>query len=172
MQTQINKQNGHHSSNGHASGYNGRLTPTRENYLRTLYQLSRSGDGVRLTDLAKAEGVRLPTARHAVNCLRELGLAAQENYGRILLTDAGRKMGREICNRFDLTRKFLIEVLGVPEKQAEREACVMEHHLDDDTLERIAAFVKHVTQCNGDKMNGGTCIVNLRNEMEDAREAI
>ena len=53
------------------------LTATRENYLRTLFQLSRGTDGVRLTDLARTEGVRLPTARHAVNCLRELGLATQ-----------------------------------------------------------------------------------------------
>lgn len=117
------------------------LTPTRENYLRALYQLARSGGGVRLTDLANAQGVRLPTARHAVDCLRDAGLVQQESYGLITLTDYGRSLGRSICDRFDLIRKFLIEVLGVSESVAEREACIMEHHLDVDTLNRIAAFV-------------------------------
>jgi len=121
------------------------LTPTRENYLRALYQLSRSGGGVRLTDLARMQSVRLPTARHAVDCLRNAELVAQESYGLITLTDSGRTAGRAICDRFDLTRKFLIDVLGVPEEVAEREACIMEHHLDDDTLNRLAAFVKNVT---------------------------
>ena len=122
------------------------LTPTRENYLRALYQLGRSGSGVRLTDLANLQGVRLPTARHAVDCLRDVGLVQQESYGLIMLTEAGRAMGRAICERFDLTRKFLIEVLGVSENVAEREACIMEHHLDDDTLDRLAAFVTHVAK--------------------------
>jgi len=125
------------------------LTPTRENYLRALYQLSRSGGGVRLTDLARTQSVRLPTARHAVDCLRDAGLVAQESYGLIMLTDTGRTVGRAICDRFDLTRRFLIDVLGVPESAAEREACIMEHHLDEDTLNRLAAFVKNVTDGKG-----------------------
>lgn len=142
------------------------LTPTRENYLRTLFQLSRSGEGVRLTDLARAEGVRLPTARHAVNCLRDLGFAAQENYGRIQLTEKGQVLGQEICNRFELTRKFLIEVLGVQGEAAEHEACIMEHHLSDATLERIAVFVNHVTACPGGSEKGPDCILNLRDDVK------
>ena len=137
------------------------LTPTRENYLRALCQLGRSGAGVRLTDLAHSQGVRLPTARHAVDCLRNAGFAEQESYGLITLTDAGRDIGRAICERFDLTRKFLIEVLGVSENVAEREACVMEHHLDDDTLNRLAAFVTHISTCAG-TANAAACLASLR----------
>jgi DtxR family Mn-dependent transcriptional regulator len=140
----------------------GPLTPERENYLRALYRLSRSGGSVRLTDLARAQGVRLPTARHAVNCLREVGLAEQENYGRITLTDIGVAVGREITDRFNLTRRFLVDVLGVPEDAAEREACVMEHHLDDDTLDRLATFVKHVTECAAGSQTGTDCLASLK----------
>lgn len=128
----------------HTQLKSGPLTPTREDYLRALYRLSRSGGSVRLTDLARSQGVRLPTARHFVDRLREVGLAEQESYGRITLTHVGKRVGREITDRFELTRRFLIEVLEVPEDAAEREACVMEHHLDDDTLDRLAAFVKQV----------------------------
>ncbi len=147
------------------------LTPTRENYLRALYQLSRAGDSVRLTDLARSQGVRLPTARHAVNCLRDVGLLMQENYGRISLTNRGKRVGQEICDRFNLTRKFLIEVLGVTKEAAEREACVMEHHLDDDTLNRLAAFVKHVTSCAAGAQAAMDCLASLKNEVPDAQEA-
>jgi DtxR family transcriptional regulator, Mn-dependent transcriptional regulator len=100
---------------------------------------------VRLTDLARAQGVRLPTARHAVDHLREGGFIQQENYGLIRLTDDGRTLGRQLCERYELTKKFLVEVLGVSEQVADREACQMEHHLDEDTLNRIAAFVTQVT---------------------------
>lgn len=128
-----------------------RLTPTRENYLRALYQLARSGGGVRLTDLARMQGVRLPTARHAVDCLRDAGLVLQESYGLISLTESGRQRGKQLCERFELTRKFLIEVLGIGEGTAEREACLMEHHLDADTLDRIAAFVVRAASGVGTK---------------------
>ena len=136
----------------HSNGYNrtAGLTPARENYLRALFQLSRSGGGVRLTDLAHTQGVRLPTARHAVDCLRDAGLVQQQSYGLIMLTENGRHVARIIYDRFELMRKFLVEVLGVSESAAEREACNMEHHLEEDTLNRIAAFVTHVTACSGD----------------------
>ena len=142
------------------------LTPTRENYLRALYQLSRSGGSVRLTDLARSQGVRLPTARHFVNRLREVGLAEQESYGRITLTTTGKRVGREISDRFELTRKFLIEVLGVADDVAEREACVMEHHLDDDTLNRLAAFVKHVTTCAAGARSALDCLASLKSDIQ------
>ena len=122
-----------------------RLTATRENYLRALFQLGRGGGGVRLTDLARMQTVRLPTARHAVDRLREAGLVQQENYGLITLTESGATLGRKLAERFELTRTFLMEVLGLSEHAAEREACMMEHHLDEDTLERIATFVQRVT---------------------------
>ncbi|MCB9357422.1 MAG: metal-dependent transcriptional regulator [Calditrichaeota bacterium] len=158
--------NGHRPGKFSKSSIEG-LTATRENYLRTLYQLSRGTDGVRLTDLARAEGVRLPTARHAVNCLRDLGLASQENYGKIQLTTDGERVGRQICDRFDLTRKFLVDVLGVDVHCAEREASTMEHHLEEETLERLAAFVKHVTNCNGGELASPDCLVNLRMSMDE-----
>ena len=64
----------------------------------------------------------------------------------------------------------MIEVLGVEEKAAEREACVMEHHLDQDTLNRIAAFVKHVLQCSSkNNLTTTDCIVNLRTSLSNPR---
>ena len=125
-----------------SSKINSRLTPARENYLRALYQLARSGGGVRLTDLAHVQGVRLPTARHAVDRLREAGMVLQESYGLITLTACGQDTGRVLADRFELMRKFLVEILEVGESAAEREACQMEHHLDQDTLNRIASFMQ------------------------------
>ena len=102
--------------------------------------------------------------------MRDLGLASQENYGKIQLTPTGERIGRQICDRFDLTRKFLIEVLGVNAEAAEREASVMEHHLEETTLERLAAFVKHVTNCSGGQYASPDCLVNLRATMEEAAQ--
>ena len=42
------------------------------------------------------------------------------------MTATGEEIGRQICDRFDLTRKYWIEVLGVRAEAAEREASVME----------------------------------------------
>ena len=48
----------------------------------------------------------------------------QESYGLITLTDNGRNLGRAICDRFDLTRRFLIDVscCGISPDVAERPA--------------------------------------------------
>ena len=156
-----------HSQTMHPAGARrAALTPSRENYLRALFMLARPGGGVRLTDLANMQGVRLPTARHAVDCLRDAGYVAQESYGLITLTDDGKSLGHTLCDRYELTRRFLVDVLGVGNDTAEREACIMEHHLDDDTLNRIAAFVRHVTDCDGGDVDPG-CLANLRLQIKD-----
>jgi DtxR family transcriptional regulator, Mn-dependent transcriptional regulator len=127
------------------------LTPTREDYLRAVYELARAGGEVRLTDLARVQGVRLPTAHHAVDCLRDAGYLQQESYGLITLTDLGREAAVQLARRFELIRAFLVEVLGVSSEIAERDAHQMEHHLDEDTLNRIASFVTKISGPQEDK---------------------
>jgi Mn-dependent DtxR family transcriptional regulator len=56
--------------------------------------------------------------------------------------------------------------LGVENEAAEQEACIMEHHLSEATLERISLFVDHVTSCPGGTGQGADCIVKLRDDLK------
>ena len=113
-----------------------------EDYLETIYRLSKEMDTVGVTDVAKARNVSVPTARTAVNRLQEYGFLHQKHYGKIILHEAGRKKGEEIFRVHKTLRRFLRDFLLVDEETAEKEACKMEHGLSHETLERLQAFLK------------------------------
>ena len=73
----------------------------------------------------------------AVNVLKEQGYLTQEVYGNIYLTDEGRKIGEAIFSRHKVIMRYLIEVLGVSEENAEEDACKMEHILSEETFNKM-----------------------------------
>ncbi|MBM3318321.1 MAG: metal-dependent transcriptional regulator [Candidatus Eisenbacteria bacterium] len=123
------------------------LSETLEDYLEIVFLLSRPSATVRVSDIARAKAVRMPTVVTALHRLAERGYlryAAGEN---AQLTRAGAARGRRIAARHAFLQRFLSDTLGVPEAIAARDACGLEHHLAPETLERLAAFVDYLDRC-------------------------
>jgi DtxR family Mn-dependent transcriptional regulator len=72
----------------------------------------------------------------------DLGFLKHEKYGPVELTDRGKKRAKEIRRRHRLIKSFLTEVLGVPLETAERDACLMEHAVSADTINRLLLFLE------------------------------
>jgi DtxR family Mn-dependent transcriptional regulator len=110
-------------------------------YLETVYLLSLENDTVGVSQVAAERNVTIPTARSAIVRLRDAGLVRQERYGKILLTESGRKRAESVYRTHRVIFRFLHDVLGVDEKTADAEACKMEHGLSEDTRTRLVAFL-------------------------------
>jgi DtxR family Mn-dependent transcriptional regulator len=124
------------------------LTAKDEDYLETIYRIAQECDTVGVTDVAKARDVSVPTVRSAIKRLAENGLVRQEHYGKIMLEDSGRKLGREIYTVHRTLRRFLSDVLLIDPERADEEACLMEHGLSKSTLKRITLFLDAITNCS------------------------
>jgi DtxR family Mn-dependent transcriptional regulator len=127
------------------------LTSKDEDYLETIYRIAQESDTVGVTDVAKARDVSVPTVRSAVKRLADNGLVRQEHYGKIILEESGRRLGREIYAVHRTLRRFLAEVLLVDSDQADEEACLMEHGLSKSTLRRMSLFLDTITNCSEGK---------------------
>jgi len=79
----------------------------------------------------------------ALNVLKEKGLVTQERYGKVFLTPEGRKRALVVQRRHRVLRKFLVDVLGVGEKVAENDACLMEHAVSPETMEKLIEFLEN-----------------------------
>ncbi|MGI6495927.1 MAG: metal-dependent transcriptional regulator [Kiritimatiellia bacterium] len=117
------------------------MTQSLEDYLETIYVLIRERKRARVRDVASSLGVKMPSVIKAVQELKAAGLVEQEPYGDIRLTRSGEARAKEILARHHLLRDFLVK-LGVPEEIAGRDACLMEHILSAETLERIRVFAE------------------------------
>ncbi len=125
------------------------LTTKDEDYLETVYRISRDSDTVGVTDIARARGVTVPTARNAVGRLIRYGLVRQQHYGKILLNSEGEKLGEQLYSVHRTLRRFLADVLLLDADQADEEACRMEHGLSRATLKRLTLFLDAVNGCGG-----------------------
>ncbi len=121
---------------------NSQVSPAMEDYLEAVLALGGEKEPVRVTDIAGRLHLSKASVTQALGGLRAGGLVWQEPYGRVSLTDAGREHARRVEKRHRALRTFLGEVLGVPPGTAEAEACLLEHSISQDTLDRLVAFLE------------------------------
>ena len=123
------------------------LSATLENYLEVMERLTAELGMARVRDIARALGVHKSTVTSALRSLTERGLVSYAPYEVAELTARGREVAREIVDRHEVIRQFLVEVLSVTETVADANACRMEHDLDPEVLERLRHFADFVRQC-------------------------
>jgi DtxR family Mn-dependent transcriptional regulator len=122
------------------------LTASHEHYLRAIYEVRSELGYARLTDVARALGVAPSTLSVGLRPLEARGLLAHDDHRFLVLTAKGERVAREVHHRFAVMRHFLSDVLGVPEKVAADEACLMEHDVSPETTERLLDVLKLLRQ--------------------------
>jgi len=130
-----------------ARSESGTLTGSLEDYLETIYLLIRDRKVARVKDIAKARRVRMSSVTPAMRRLAELGYIRYRQREFIDLTARGEKMARKTIARRDLMVRFFREILGVSPRNAEEDACAVEHHLSDETTERLVRFFEFLRAC-------------------------
>ncbi len=119
------------------------LSSSIEDYLEAILLLSEKDDAVRVTDIAEKLDIAKPSVTAAVNTLKEKGLVVQERYGKVFLTPEGRAYALKVKRRHKALRNFLVHVLGVSEQTAEKDACLMEHAISSETMEKLVDFLEN-----------------------------
>ncbi len=111
-------------------------------YLVTLRDLRASQGYARKTDIADELGVTKGTVSQQIRHLKERGYVIEDKAHHLDLTEAGQSVARQVIyNRGTLIR-FLNKVLRVDAKQAEVDACKMEHLLSPVTSHKLLGLVQ------------------------------
>lgn len=117
------------------------ISASMQNYLEEILNLSRQQDTVRVTDIAERLNLSKPSVAQALKQLRGRGFIKQSHYGPVELTEKGQRCALVVRRRHEVLRSFLVEVLGLDHKVAERDACLMEHAVSSETIERLVNFL-------------------------------
>ena len=111
-----------------------------ENYLETIYRLSKVLPVVRSVDIANELGYKKSSVSIAMKNLREKKHITVTDAGFIYLTDSGKEIAEMIYERHEVLADWLTRI-GVPADIASKDACKLEHVLSAETyqaLKRIA----------------------------------
>jgi DtxR family Mn-dependent transcriptional regulator len=117
------------------------MTQSLEDYLETIYIILSEGRPAQVRDVARLLDVKMPSVVKAMAELKKLELVIQEPYGDIELTAKGRKVATGVLTRHTILKAFLLK-LGVTEKTADNDACLMEHILSAETMDKISDYLK------------------------------
>ena len=124
-----------------------KLSMAGEDYLESIYRIMMETSdgrerGVRSVDVAEQLGVSKASVSKALATLRESGMVEQTRYGRVMLTGAGEVYARRVWRSHRALRAFLTGELGVEPEVADEEACLLEHYLSEDTMNRWCDYLE------------------------------
>lgn len=117
-----------------------KIQKSAEDYLEAMLILQEKHGYIRSIDIAKHLGVTKPSVSYAVKRLKESGYINMDPNGPITFAEPGLKIAQRIYERHKTLTAFL-ELLGVDGKQAEEDACEIEHVISHDTYVAICNFV-------------------------------
>lgn len=117
------------------------MTQSLEDYLEVIYCLVAEGKAAQVRDIAKSLDVTMPSVVKAIRELTKLELVKHKPYQDISLTEKGRRLAKLVLLRHELLRSFLMK-LGVSRRNADKDACLMEHILSAETIDRIRIFTE------------------------------
>ena len=118
------------------------MTQSLEDYLEAVYILISENRPAQVRDVAKMLAVKMPSVVKAIHELKRLGLVTQKPYAAIELTVKGARVAKHVLNRHTLLRSFLMK-LGVSRRNADKDACLMEHILSAETIDRIRSYTEN-----------------------------
>ncbi len=111
-----------------------------ENYLETILMLKKKNGHVRSIDIANELKFTKASVSVAMKNFREEGFVTLDEAGGICLTEKGLLIAERMYERHGIIAKALMK-LGVSEKAAFEDSCKIEHHISEESFEKIKNFV-------------------------------
>ena len=110
------------------------LRASGEDYLEAILVLQKQKGMVRSVDVARHLEVTKPSVSHAMATLRDGGFLTMDEDYFLHLTDVGREVAEQICEKHRFFTERLIAA-GVDPETAERDACRIEHVISDESFQ-------------------------------------
>jgi DtxR family Mn-dependent transcriptional regulator len=117
-----------------------------EEYLEVILELTNEKGGLaRVSDIAERLGISPASVTEMIQKLQKNGLVIHERYGPIKLTERGTEIAEIVRKRHDILKTFL-KLLGINEEIAEKDACEIEHNVNQETVKRLTSLIEFIQQ--------------------------
>lgn len=119
------------------------LTYTEENYLKALLKISFDNESqeVGTNELAAYLVVKPATANDMLKKLKEKSLVDYEKYGKITLSETGRKFAIDVLRKHRLWETFLYEKLEFSWDEVHEVAEQLEHIQSEKLVDKLEKFL-------------------------------
>lgn len=119
------------------------LSDSEERYVEAIHSLIKEHGYARPADIAMTLNVKPPSVTNMLKKLDGEKFAEYTRYRGVILTRKGKMLAEALEKRHQTLRSFL-ELIGVSERNAEKDACEIEHKINLETVQKLAKFVDFI----------------------------
>lgn len=125
-----------------------KLTISIQDYLKTIYELTESGESASTNALAQKMKISAPSVTGMIQKLASSkpALVEYQKHQGTTLTRDGRKAALEVIRHHRLLETWLVQTLGYSWDEVHEEAEKLEHVISEDFERRIAEALGHPTR--------------------------
>ncbi len=124
------------------------LTTGLEDYLELIYKTILDNKEIKAIDIANEFNISRPSVSEALIRLADMDLIVYEGRKGIKITQKGIDEAKKIINKHNVLLKFFNQVLEIDYSIANKNACKIEHVIDDFVLEKIKNFSEFCIENN------------------------
>ncbi|MBT3234880.1 MAG: metal-dependent transcriptional regulator [Bdellovibrionales bacterium] len=133
-------------------------------YLLAIHRLKEVRGFARVTDIARDLSLTKGSVSTALNNLRKRKLVADEADCKfVILTPKGHKEIHRILSARKLIFHFFRDILAVDEKNAQRDACLIEHLISTKSREKLFDFMRSISCECGQRKKHSTWDFSTKN---------
>ncbi|MGX4644643.1 metal-dependent transcriptional regulator [Holzapfeliella sp. JNUCC 80] len=123
------------------------LSANKENYLKTIFDLSYDRKKITNKNIADVLQVSAPSVTEMMRSLQNDGLVTHTPYNQIALTESGQKLATKMVRRHRIWESFLSQKLGYGIEELHDAADTLEHATDDLLISRLNQFLGEPERC-------------------------
>ena len=118
-------------------------SPAIEDYLEQIHNLIEAKGYARVVDIAGNLSISQASVTNMIQKLDAEGYLVYERYRGVVLTDEGRKIGKEIARRHEVLTRLLAQ-FGLDAETLHQDVEGMEHHISRQTLDVLTLLMEEL----------------------------
>jgi len=124
------------------------ITSGLEDYLEHIYNKTEKGGTLKAVDIARDFDISRASVSEALIRLSDKDLIIYEGRKGVSLTEAGKSEALKIIKKHKILSDFFNKVLNIDLETSSKNACKIEHVIDEEVIDKIESFTNFCIKNN------------------------
>ena len=122
------------------------ISSSLEDYLELIHNKISKNETIKAIDIANKFNVSRPTVSEALIKLADMDLIIYEGRKGIKITPKGIAQAKKTVKKHEILSNFFTKILNINSNLADKNACKIEHVIDDEIIEKIKELTESHTK--------------------------
>ena len=124
------------------------ISASLEDYLEFIHNTILNKKEIKAIDISKAFNISRPSVSEALIRLADMDLIIYEGRKGIKITKKGIEQAKKTVEKHQILSEFFVNILMIDKKTAEKNACRIEHVIDDEIIEKMKKYKESKSKNN------------------------